>query len=573
MKFLIFLSILITSSLSAQSNRFSDRDLYDLAKVWGLIKYYHPAASQGKIDWDNALLQSFSNSKKSSTDEIITNWLKQADQSSYDQIAMRKSDCDSITLRNFDDSWIKKLKKLNPTNRKRLLDLIAQPKNVGSFYSNPVENSIRFSSSNEKTYTQFSADIKMLELFRIWNAIEYFYPYKYLLDKKWDHVLQKYIPIFKNIKTETDYKSAVMQLAAEIQDSHVEIKKTLQYDVVGKLSAPFIFQIADDKVVITGIKDEAKMKKANLEVGDLITKINGKYVMKSLDIHSKYFAYSNEAVKIREAYSYLFSSNDLTATIEGVKKKGMAFKTVMERTERIFQNEWDKDGIPNYQLLYKNKTYTYLTYNEKESRLNPSYPLDDKVYFEFASLKATEIPSLMEKYKNTKGMVFDLRGYNDDGSLIKIFDYLLSKPEHFGIMTQADFIQPGKFCFVDNIIDKTYKFAGKNNPNAYKGQIVVLINEHTQSAAELWAMIFKKVPNVIFVGSQTAGADGNKTSIKMTDGNELIFSGLGIYYPNGDETQRIGIQPDIVVRPTVESIRNNQDLLLLKAFELIDEKK
>lgn len=179
----------------------------------------------------------------------------------------------------------------------------------------------------------------------------------------------------------------------------------------------------------------------------------------------------------------------------------------------------------------------------------------------------------MEKYQNTKGIVFDLRGYNNDGSIIKIFDYLLSKPEHFGIMTQADFSQPGKFCFVDNIIDKSYKFAGRNNSNAYKGQVVVLINEYTQSAAELWAMIFKKVPNVIFVGSQTAGADGNRTSIKLTDGNQLIFSGLGIYYPNGDETQRIGIQPDIVVRPTVESIRNSQDLLLLKAFEIIDQKK
>lgn len=196
----------------------------------------------------------------------------------------------------------------------------------------------------------------MLELFRIWNVIEYFYPYKYLLDEKWDQVLQKYIPVFKNIKTETDYKSAVMQLAAEIKDSHVEIKKTLQYDVIGKLSAPFIFQIADGKVVITGIKNEAKMKKANLEVGDVITKIKGKSVLKSLNINSKYFAYSNESVKLREAYSYLFSSNDSTATIEGVKKNGKSFKTVMERAGRIFQNEWDIDGISNYQLLYKNKT-------------------------------------------------------------------------------------------------------------------------------------------------------------------------------------------------------------------------
>lgn len=573
MKFLAFLSIFFTTFTFAQTNRFSDRELYDLAKVWGLIKYYHPAASQGKIDWDHVLLESFSNQKESIPDELITNWLRQADQSPSDQIAAKKSDCDSITLRNYDDSWIKKLNKVSSINKKRLQDLITHPENVGSFYSNPVEKSIRFKSSNEKTYTQFSPEIKMLELFRIWNAIEYFYPYKYLLDKKWDQVLKKYIPVFKQIKSETDYKSAVMQLAAEIQDTHVEIKKTLQYDVVGKLSAPFTFQIADGQVVITGIKDEAKMKKASLEVGDVITKIDGRSVLKSLDLNSGYFAYSNEAVKLLEAYSYLFSSNDPTVTVEGIKKDGKAFKTVMERTERNFQNEWDKDGIPNYQVFYKNKTYTYLTYNEKEIRLNPSFEFDDKVYFEFASIRATEIPALMEKYQNTKAMIFDLRGYNNDGSLIRIFDYLMTKSEHFGIMTLANFSQPGKFCFVDHIIDKSNKFAGKNNPNAYKGQVIVLINEYTLSAAELWAMIFKKVPNVIFVGSQTAGADGNKTSIKMTDGNQLFFSGQGIYFPNGDETQRIGIQPDVVVRPTVESIRNNQDLLLLKALEIIDQKK
>ncbi|WP_157844518.1 hypothetical protein [Chryseobacterium sp. Leaf394] len=57
-----------------------------------------------------------------------------------------------------------------------------------------------------------------------------------------------------------------MQLGAEIHDSQIEIKKTLQYDVVGKLSAPIIFQISDGKVIITGIKDEAKIKKAILDV-------------------------------------------------------------------------------------------------------------------------------------------------------------------------------------------------------------------------------------------------------------------------------------------------------------------
>lgn len=572
MKPIIFISFFMASALSAQLSAFSDRELYQIGKVWGVMKYYHPAVSQGKTDWDGILLESFKSGPKEGIDGLVKNWLSKADQQKPDKIDKKGNECDSITLRNFDASWIQKVK-ISPKSKTRLSNLVNQPADVGSFYSNTAESGIYFSSANEKVYGTFSKDVKMLDLFRIWNAIEYFYPYKYLLDHNWDNVLKKYIPLFKKINNEKDYESAVMQLAAELQDSHTGIEKTYQYDVVGKLSSPFIFQMVDHTVLITGSKDDAKMKKAGLETGDLITKINGKSILKCIKEKSKYFAFSNPSVELREAYSYLFSGDEETFVVEGVHKNGENFRTTVERMKRIFNNEWDKDGIPDLHLVYRGKTYNYLTYNEKESRLNPSFPIDDKVYFEFSSLKGAEIPALMEKYKNTKGMVFDLRGYNDNGSLLKVFDYLLSKPVVYGIKTQPNFTQPGRFCFVDNIVNKEYKFAGKENPDPYKGQVVALINEYTLSAEEMWAMVFKKIPNVIFVGNQTAGADGNKTSIKLTDGNKIIFSGLGIYYPDGGETQRIGIKPDVVVRPTVESIRNKEDLLLLKALELIDQKK
>ncbi|WP_294323421.1 S41 family peptidase [uncultured Chryseobacterium sp.] len=572
MKSIVLISFFMASTLCAQLSKFSDRELYQMGKVWGLMKYYNPAVSQGKTDWDGVLLESFRSGPKEGVEGIVKNWMTKADQQKFDKIAEKDNECDSITLRNFDVSWIDKLK-ISSENKTRLTKLVNQPADVGSFYSNTAKSGIYFSSANEKVYESFSKEVKMLDLFRIWNAVEYFYPYKYLLDHQWDEVLKKYIPLFRKINNEKDYESAVMQLTAELQDTHVGIEKTYQYNVVGKLSSPFTFQIVENKVLITGIKDETKMKKASLEVGDLITKINGQSILKNIPKKSKYFAFSNKSVELREAYSYLFSGDEETIAVEGIHKNGEKFRTTVERTKRIFDDEWDKDGIPDLHLVYKGKNYNYLTYNEKESRLNPSFPIDDKVYFEFSSLKGAEIPSLMEQYKNTKGMVFDLRGYNNNGSLLKVFDYLLANTVLYGIKTQPNFSQPGKFCFVDNIVNKEYKFAGKENPDPYKGQVVVLINEHTVSAEEMWAMVFKKVPNVIFVGSQTAGADGNKTSIKLTDGNKIIFSGLGIYYPDGGETQRIGIKPDVVVRPTIQSTRNKEDLLLLKALELIDQKK
>jgi C-terminal processing protease CtpA/Prc len=44
---------------------------------------------------------------------------------------------------------------------------------------------------------------------------------------------------------------------------------------------------------------------------------------------------------------------------------------------------------------------------------------------------------------------------------------------------------------------------------------------------------------------------------------------LGIYYPDGEETQRIGIVPDIEVKPTIQGIREGRDELMEKAIEII----
>jgi C-terminal processing protease CtpA/Prc len=41
-----------------------------------------------------------------------------------------------------------------------------------------------------------------------------------------------------------------------------------------------------------------------------------------------------------------------------------------------------------------------------------------------------------------------------------------------------------------------------------------------------------------------------------------MISGIGVLYPDGRPTQRIGIVPDLVVTPTVEGIRAGRDEVL-----------
>jgi C-terminal processing protease CtpA/Prc len=81
-------------------------------------------------------------------------------------------------------------------------------------------------------------------------------------------------------------------------------------------------------------------------------------------------------------------------------------------------------------------------------------------------------------------------------------------------------------------------------------------------------MVLQTAPDVTIIGSQTAGADGDICWLPLPGGYRTAFSGLGVYYPDGRETQRIGIVPDVEVHPTVQGIREGRDEVLEKAKEM-----
>ena len=71
------------------------------------------------------------------------------------------------------------------------------------------------------------------------------------------------------------------------------------------------------------------------------------------------------------------------------------------------------------------------------------------------------------------------------------------------------------------------------------------------------------------VGSPSVGADGNAVYLKLPGNVQSSFTGMGVYTPEGEATQRVGLQPDIVCLPTVEGLRDGQDELMNKAIEII----
>jgi len=137
---------------------------------------------------------------------------------------------------------------------------------------------------------------------------------------------------------------------------------------------------------------------------------------------------------------------------------------------------------------------------------------------------------------------------------------LYSSPINIANFTNPDTNVPGRLFWVSATI-------GEGTPSPYSGKVIILFDERTQSQAEYTVMGLEQFPGAIKIGSTTAAADGNVASISLPGQIITYATFLGVYYPDYTPTQRIGIIPDIEVRPTIEGIRNMQDEVMDYALQ------
>ena len=78
--------------------------------------------------------------------------------------------------------------------------------------------------------------------------------------------------------------------------------------------------------------------------------------------------------------------------------------------------------------------------------------------------------------------------------------------------------------------------------------------------------------NVVFIGEQTQGTDGEVSKIHMPGNGEIAFTGQLIKFGNGKDIYGTGISPDIVVKNTIDGVKSNRDEILECALKYMTEK-
>jgi len=187
---------------------------------------------------------------------------------------------------------------------------------------------------------------------------------------------------------------------------------------------------------------------------------------------------------------------------------------------------------------------------------------DDVAYIKISTLKSADAAADIQAAARTKGLIIDLRNYPSDFPIFALGQLLVSERTPFAQFTFADITNPGVFHWAPPVM------LVPQQPH-YNGKVVILVDEITQSSAEYHSMAFRSVPGAIVIGSTTAGADGDVSTVLLPGNLNSYISGLGVFYPNHTPTQRVGIVPDIVLAPTIEGIRAGRDELLEEAIRQI----
>ena len=105
----------------------------------------------------------------------------------------------------------------------------------------------------------------------------------------------------------------------------------------------------------------------------------------------------------------------------------------------------------------------------------------------------------------------------------------------------------------------------------YAGPLVILTGPNTFSTAEDFILPLDYAGRALLVGEPTAGSTGNPVNVRLPGGAILRVCSLRTTYPDGREFVGRGIEPDIVVHPTVGGLRASRDEVLEKAIEILGD--
>ena len=379
------------------------------------------------------------------------------------------------------------------------------------FFDLPITFRNNFASTTNNTV------VSSQQLFNLtWREIRDSYYDSTMNNQRWVRWKEHYSG---KINTDEDAKVAIASMLESLNDPYSNFMNKRDFaeqniDIDSKVTGIGVnIASIDGKIYVLGVVEDSPAQAAQIKIGDIILKVDGSDMSGKpiSDVASSVRGPVNSVVEI----VILRDGNKITKKL---KRKEIKVKTVKSSVDKD-----DKD------LGYIQIT-TFI-----------------------GSSTATEFVEALDKTKNTKGLIIDLRG-NPGGLLPN------------AVFISNMFIEGGNE--IVSIIGRNgykNKIKAQNTQFIVNKPVIVLVDGASASASEILSGALKDYNKAKILGTKTYGKGMVQQIIPLPNGTGLNLTIAKYLTPKGTDINKKGIEPDIKVELTIDDIKNNNDKQLIAA--------
>lgn len=554
---LLVLVCMVSFTMAAQSKISAVEKYKQTGLVWGLLKYHHPEISNGKFNWDLIFLELAEKAETLETQEdlnlVILNFVNDYKIAGYPK-KQNPISLEGTFSKNYDYDWIES----TPFSNELRLKLLYLKENAlaGDYYASVSKMTNQVSFKNEVGLENFNYSNKnhrLLLLYSFWNMTQYWNVNKYLFDNSWISNLDPLTEVFLRADTKFSFAIAKAKLLSKINDSHAFLYDSSFKDSIYKYVPAFFIRNVNDSLVVTNISNKRLAEIDGVELGDVITKIEGKPINELFESKvASLLSASNQTFLKKWSTILLFNSID-SINVDIVRHNS-------EKKNKYIGLYHDYEITDKISMMPPK-------INKKWSLIEPEIG-----YLNLGSINPQDLAEAFKEMEHSKGLIVDLRNYPKGIRHDDIARYLYPETKEFVKVlwpinkkpSLGEYGSKTKMAFIADPFR-----TGKKNSSYYKGKVVLLVDMTTQSNAEFIGMAIQQAPNCVTLGEQTAGSVMNVVDYVLSDKSRINFTGRGAFYPDGEYVQRKGLKIDYFVKANTKTI--GEDLYIKEAVEIINK--
>lgn len=527
-----------------ETNDVKDHEALSVARlieVWSFIKYHHSDATSGKLAMDLHFFELYSKIRAAGapedTDRILAAWLGELGSGAPCDPCAQASDPETLALASPTPQWLETL----PSSLAAPLTQIYAKRTVqqAQFSVHPDRSTRKAVFSNEADYSRVwrigDEALWALTLARTWSALQFWFPYRDVMDESPTVLLRRAAAEIITADTPDAYKNAVSRFVAGSDDGHANIPQFYSafFPTEAGCTIPYSLRYIEGRLVVDG---RSMQDGGPLQAGDALVAIDGEDAEANADLARPFVAASNDY--------------DLGRSLMAAARLGPC----REREVAI-----ERAGQP-MAVEVEWQDYRSHSINSFAPHYQPGETIEQLpggiTYVRYEQLQIADLERLSAEANSGIGMIIDMRGYASDNIISQFVGMLVDHPIAMSRSSLPSVATPGEFFWKDPAM-----LVPREDAQRINVPVIALIDHSAKSASEYVAMALRAA-GVPIIGSRSAGADGNYTTMPLPTGGGMNFSGIGIYYPDKSPTQRIGIVPDIVVKPTIAGIAAGRDEVL-----------